>query len=384
MSACGSSGIPANAVIKVGDNAVTKSTFNHWLSVAAESSSTAAPGQAAPKPVIPDPPSYTACITHLQATAPKPAKGQPKPTATQFKAQCAQQYTALKQQVLGFLISSNWVLGEAADQGISVTDAAVQKQFNQVKQQQYPKAADFQKFLDSSGQTVSDLLLRVKLNLLSSKIQQKITKSKSNVTQAQIASYYNKNKQRFGQPERRSLLLILTKGQAAAQKAKQDIQSGQSFKSVAKRVSIDQASKAQGGALPGVVKGQEQKALDAAVFSAKANVLSGPIKTPFGYYVFKVTKITPASQQTLAQAQSSVKQQLVAQNQQTALSTFVKGFQKKWTAKTECRKDYLVMNCKGYKAPKTPTAAPTGATPVPQGGTTTPPQTTTPSSTKTG
>ena len=56
LAACGGGGIPGNAVVQVGGNPITKATFEHWLSVAAASSSTTAPGQTAPKPVVPDPP----------------------------------------------------------------------------------------------------------------------------------------------------------------------------------------------------------------------------------------------------------------------------------------------------------------------------------------
>ncbi len=369
LTACG--GIPGDAVVSVNGNAITTSTFNHWMAIAASSSSPATTaGKTAAKPVVPDPPNYTACIAHLEATAPKPAKGQAKPTAAALKAQCEQQYTALKQQVLGFLISSNWVLGEASDQGIKVSDAEVKKQFNQIKSQQFPKEADFQKFLANSGQTISDLLLRVKLDMLSQKIQQKITKNAGKKpSQKEITAYYEQHKSQFGQPERRNILIILTKTQAQAEAAKKEVQSGKSFASVAKKVSIDPVSKASGGSLPGVVKGQEQKALDEAVFSAKLNVLSGPIKTPFGYYVFEVKKTLPASQQTLAQVQSTIQQQLMAQNQQKALSEFVKNFRKKWTERTECRTGYVVQDCKSYKAPKTPTFPGTGTgTATPQTG----------------
>jgi foldase protein PrsA len=373
LSACGG-GIPGNAVVQVGGAPITKTTFNHWMTIAASSTAAAATATAAPKPVTPDPPAYKACIAHLEATAPKPAKGQPKPTAATLKAQCEQQYTALKQQVLGYLISANWVLGEGSSLGVKVSDKEVKKQFEQVKSQQFPKPADFQKFMANTGYTVSDILLRVKLNLLSSKIQQKVAKGKGNVTKAEIAKYYEQHKSQYGQPERRNILIILTKTQAQAEAAKKEISSGKSFASVAKKVSIDPVSKAAGGSLPGVVKGQEEKALDSAIFGAKLNVLGGPVKTPFGYYLYEVKKTLPASQQALAQVESTIKQQLTATGQQAALSKFVKEFRKKWTAKTDCRSAYVVMDCKQYKAPKTP-ALPTGAgTAVPQ--TSTPPQTT--------
>jgi foldase protein PrsA len=375
LSACGG-GIPGNAVVSVNGNAITNATFNHWMAVAANSSSaSAAAGKPVPKAVVPDPPTYKACIAHLEATAPKPAKGQPKPTAATLKTQCEQQYTALKQQVLGYLISADWVIGEASDQGVKVTDKEVKKQFSQIKSQQFPKEADFQKFLTSTGYTVSDVLLRVKLDLLSQKIQKKVsTDAGKKPSQKEIKSYYEQHKSQYGQPERRNILIILTKTQAQAEAAKKAIESGQSFASVAKKSSIDPVSKAAGGSLPGVVKGQEEKALDTAVFSAKLNVLGGPVKTPFGYYIYKVTKTLPANQQPLSQVQSSIQQQMTAQKQQKALSEFVKNFRKKWTGRTECRGEYSVQDCKGYKAPKT-SATPGTAAPVPQ--TSTPAQTTT-------
>lgn len=373
LAACGG-GIPGNAVVQVNGNPITKSTFEHWMSVAAASSATA-PG-ATSKPVLPDPPSYTACIAHLEATAPKPAKGQSKPTAAQLKTQCEQQYKALQQEVLGFLISSAWVLGEAESQGVKASDAEVKKQFEQIKNQQFPKAAEFQKFLASSGQSVSDLLLRVKLNLLSSKIQQKVAKQKGAVTQAEISKYYNEHKSQFGAPEKRDVRIVLTKNEAQAKEAKKEIESGKSFASVAKSKSIDPTSKANGGELKGVVKGQQEKALDEAIFAASKGTLGGPVKTPFGYYIYEVTGTTTGNQQTLAQSQSAIKQQLTAQQQQQALSKFVKEFRSRWEAKTECRSNYMVQDCHGYKKPKVPAEAPA----APQTGT--PAQTTsTPSTT---
>ena len=358
LAACG--GIPGDAVVSVDGKSIKKDTFDHWMSVAAASSAVSA-GQ---KAQVPDPPKYTACIARTKAQS-KPAKGQKTPTEAELKKQCEQQYKSLQSEVLGFLVSSTWVLGEADSLGVKVSDKEVKKQFEKIKSQQFPKAAEFEKFLKTSGQTVSDLLLRVKLNLLSSKIQQKIVKEKSKVTHADIEKYYKNNPKRFGVPEKRNLLIILTKTEDQAKKAKQEVESGKSFESVAKRVSIDPTSKSNGGKLPGVVKGQEEKSLDAAVFAAKKGVLTGPVKTPFGYYIFEVQSITPGSQQTLKQAESSIKSQLTATQQQSALSKFVKEFKKKWTAKTDCRAGYVVADCKSYKAPKTSsTSAPVTPTPT--------------------
>jgi foldase protein PrsA len=357
VAGCG--GIPGNAVAEVDGTAIEKNDFEHWLNVAAKSGGQAT--AAAPKP-----PDYAACVNQKRKTTPKPAKGQPKVTDSQLKTQCKQEYESLRDQVLQLLISFEWIEGEAEEMNIKVSDAEVKKSFDKQRKEAFPKDADFQKFLKDSGQTEEDIIQRVRLDTLSTKIREKVTKGKDKVTDAQIEDYYNKNKQRFAQPERRDLRIVLTKGEAKARQAKAALADGQSFKAVAKKFSIDQASKAQGGKLPAVAKGQQEKALDNAIFKAKKGQLTGPVKTQFGYYVFEVTKVTAASQQTLAQAKPTIKQTLASQGQQKALDKFVKSFRKRWKEKTDCREGYRTQDCKN--APKaTPTPTPTppaGSQPV--------------------
>ncbi len=359
LAACGGGGgVPSDAVAQVNGQPITKATFEHWLGVAASASS-ASTGQAA-KPVIPQPPAYTACVAHLQAIEPKPAKGQKAKTPAALKAECEQQYKALQSQVLGFLISADWLLGEAEAKGVKVSDKEVAARFNKLKKAQFPTEAAFQKFLASTSYTISDLLLRVKQNLVETKLEEKITKAHKNVSEAEVAKYYDEHKAQYGQPERRDLRVVLTKTEAAAKQAKSEVESGKSFAIVAKSKSIDPTSKNTGGELPGVVKGEEQKALSEAVFAAKQGVLSGPVKTPFGFYVFEVKATHPASQQALAQVKATIKQQLASQGSQKSLEQFGKELQKTWTARTECRAEYMVKDCKGYKAPKTTTTGTTG------------------------
>jgi foldase protein PrsA len=112
-----------------------------------------------------------------------------------------------------------------------------------------------------------------------------------------------------------------------------------------------------------VIKGAEEKSLDAALFAAKTKVLSGPVKTPFGYYVYEVLGTKAATQEPLSKVETAIKQQLIASQQQTALSKFVKDFKKKWIAKTDCRSGYVVADCKQYKAPKTTSSTTPATTP---------------------
>jgi foldase protein PrsA len=350
--AAGCGGVPGNAVAEVDGTAIPKDDFEHWMLIAAKSS-----GQ--PNASVPDAPEYTRCVEQKRKTAPKPAKGQPKTTDEQLKQQCKQEYEQLREQVLQLLTSFQWIEGEAEEMGIKVTDAEVKKSFDQQKKQSFPKEADYQKFLKDYGQTEEDVMQRVKLDLLSNKIREKVIKGKDKVTDAQIEDFYSKNKERFAQPERRDLRIVLTKTEAKANQAKAALENGQSWKDVAKQYSIDEASKSQAGKLPAQAEGTLEKALDEAVFKAKQGQIYGPVKTQFGYYVFEVEKVQKASQQTLAQAKETIRQTLQSQNQQKALDKFVADFQKKWKERTECREGYVTQQCKN--APK-PTATPSAPT----------------------
>ena len=221
FAACG--GVPGNAVATVDGEAIDKAEFSHWLTVASKAS-----GQQ--NAAVPDPPNYTKCVAAKRKATPAPAKGQPKVTDSQLKTQCKTEYEQLRNQVIQLLISFQWIQGEADAMNLNVSDAEVKKSFAEQKKQSFPKEADYKKFLQTSGQTEEDILRRVKLDLLSNKIRDKVIKGKDKVTDQQIEDFYNKNKARFAQPEKRDLRVVLTKDKAKAEQAKAALESGDSWK----------------------------------------------------------------------------------------------------------------------------------------------------------
>jgi foldase protein PrsA len=351
IAACGDS-VPGNAVARVDDSSITTAAFDRWFGVAASSNPATAGGKASY-----DPPNYAKCVANKKKTAPKPAKGQPATTDAQYKTQCKQEYEGLRDQVLQFLILEKWVTGEAADQGLKVSAKEQAAAFEKAKKDTFPKEADFQKFLKQSGMTVADAKFQVAFNTIYVKLREKAIKSAEKVDNKDIAAFYAKNKKRFAQPETRDLRVVLTKTKAKADAARKALENGDSWSKVAKKYSIDQASKGNGGSLPGVAKGSQEKAFDEALFSAQKGKLTGPVKVQFGYYLFQVQKIVAAKQQTLKEATAAIKQELTAANQKKADDKFNKDLRDKWKAKTNCRDGYVMDQCKNAPKPKTTTTA---------------------------
>lgn len=355
-SGCGGADVPSDAVARVGDAVITKQAFDTWYASAAKSQAS----QGGPS-VPPDPPNYTKCVAALKEQQPKGSKTKD----AELKKQCKQSYDQLRQQVMQFLIQSQWVIQEAEDQDVSASDKEVRKQFEEQKKQAFPKEKDYKKFLETSGTTEQNILFQIKLDILQRKITEKLQKDQDKVTDEDIEEYYEKNKERFAQPERRDLQVVLTKKKGQAEQAKAELEDGKSFKQVAKQYSIDEASKANGGKLAGLAQGQQEKALDEAVFKAKRNELVGPVKTQFGWYVFKVTGVTDASQQSLKDAKETIRGLLKSEREQKALQDFAERFREEFKGETKCREGFVVAECSNAPPEKTDTAATPNA---PQGG----------------
>lgn len=369
LAACGGSGLNSSEVATMAGNPISMQAFKHWMYVAAKGNSSQSPG--APVIVPSDPPEFKSCIAQVRAQIPTLAK-QPDKT---IQSDCKQLFTSLSGQVMDFLIRAYWYQADAHKQNINVTDAQVQKAFQTAKKQQFPTDAAFNQFLSTSGQTLQDILFRVKVNQIYMKL---LAKYQTKVTDTQIAAYYKSHPTQFGTPEKRDIRIVRTTKKPQADAALKALKGGQSWTTVAKKYSVDNATKNNGGQLKGVTKGQEEQALDTAAFSAPVNKVQGVIHGQFGYYVFEVTKVSKATQQSLAQATPLIKQILSGQSQTKAQTAVDNKAKKDWLSKTKCSTAFAMADCSGYKAPKTtsttPAAPPTATTPP---ATTTAPTTTT-------
>jgi foldase protein PrsA len=358
LAGCGS-GIPGNSVASVAGNPITLQAFNHWMYVAAKGNAVSSPG--APVIVPNDPPGFKGCIKQVRQQIPSLNKTPDK----QIKSDCAQLFQSLDSQVMDFLIKAYWYQLQAHKLHIKITQAQVNKAFEQAKKQQFNTAAAFNSFLKQTGQTLGDIMYRVRVNQIYKDLLNRQTKK---VTPAAIQAYYKAHPSQFGTPETRDLRIVRTNSKGQAQAAFNALKSGQSWKTVAKRYSVDTATKNSGGLLTGVTNGEEEHALNQVAFSSPKGKIEGPVHGTFGWYVVEVTKITKSTQQSLAKATPLIRQLLNSQYQTAAQTSVDKQAKKSWGKQTICRSAYSMADCHGYKPPKAtttptpPTTTPTTAT----------------------
>jgi hypothetical protein len=79
-----------------------------------------------------------------------------------------------RSHVMEFLLGAKWIEGEAVERGIEVSDRAVRHQLASQRREAYPNKRQFQKFLEDTGMTRSDLKYRVRLDILSDRVHKDV------------------------------------------------------------------------------------------------------------------------------------------------------------------------------------------------------------------
>ncbi len=121
-----------------------------------------------------------------QASAQAGLKKAPKPGD--------KQYEELKKTALGSIFDTIWIQGEAEELGISVTPKQIATEFAQIKKQHFKTEAEYKKFLVTSHYTQADVNERVKLQLLTTQIQQQIGKEAPVPSSSEVKQYYEEAK----------------------------------------------------------------------------------------------------------------------------------------------------------------------------------------------
>ncbi len=120
-----------------------------------------------------------------------------------------------------------------------------------------------------------------------------------NPSQEEINSYYQQNISLFETPEKRDVLQMVFDSEETAQKASNELASGTDFFAVAKSLAQQTSQDTKLGAVS-----KDMLLADVAddVFSAPLNKVIGPIKSEFGWHIFKVTAVTPAEKMNRKEA----------------------------------------------------------------------------------
>lgn len=119
------------------------------------------------------------------------------------------------------------------------------------------------------------------------------------VTDAQLRKAYDEEKARFETPEQRHarhILITVPEGQDDAARMTAEgvvarLRGGEDFAKVAAEVSADAGTKAQGGDLPWLSRGQLPGAFEDALFAMQVGQISDPVRSDDGFHIIKLEEV---------------------------------------------------------------------------------------------
>lgn len=184
---------------------------------------------------------------------------------------------------LGFLddaIAGLLLVRAAKAEGIKVSDEELQRAVDEFRRSRgLSQAAQTHQWLQQKHWSVDDLEAHLELGILRRKLADKIA------TQENIEGHFAQHRRAY---DRAVLAHIAVSDEALAEQLRAQLQQGADFGDLARRHSIDKATKSYGGELGIADRSSLSPAVEAAVFSAADGDVVGPIKTDMGYHLLKV------------------------------------------------------------------------------------------------
>jgi foldase protein PrsA len=271
-------------------------------------------------------------------------------------------YDELKEAALGEILNAVWLEGEAEAMGITVTDKQVEVELEKIKEESFPTPAAYQKFLKESHFSQEDVNDRVRLQLLSTQVQEQINSEAPKPTSSQIeASYEAEKDEKFTTKESRDVRVVINEDKGkieAAKKALDKDHSPAAWEEVVKKYSSEPAQAKEGGLQKGLTEELLQEPLTKAVFGSATGEVVGPVKFEKNYLVLEVVKLNPAKTKTLKEAKPEIESTLTQELQQKYFTEFVTSYQSRWQSRTRCASGFTIKLCANYKGSGHPENAP--------------------------
>jgi hypothetical protein len=276
--------------VRVGDHAISKATVDHWANVIRRGGA-------------------------FSGFRGAPAHGTPR------------------QRAVTALVTSTWLIDEAAHLGLMVPQQTIDRALAERKQ-----SSEFASRLRKTGQTVPDIEFEMKAELVGEAIREALARRAVRFTHRDLVDFYRANPHMFSGLEVRVTDLIENQpSPAAAAGLVKRIGGGRRFASRSIHELVSRT--------PGYMRTPEKVKLVEAIFAAKPGVVSKPMRLNGSWAVFVVRKVIPPPLKSLASVHAEAARLLNVARQHAIASRFDHEYTTRWHAATSCKSGYVAPGC---------------------------------------
>lgn len=251
--------------------------------------------------------------------------GGEKITKAELYDMLVEQYGA---QTLDNLVVDKIVEIETKKVDVNISEDEIQKEMNTIIDA-YGGQETFNMQMQQSGITEADL----KEDIIAYLKTLKLLEPRIKVTEEDITTYFEENKDTLAQPEKVEASHILVADEATANEVKAKLDEGKDFAELAAEYSTDSSAQS-GGKLGYFGKGDMVEPFEAAAFSLEINEISDPVKSEFGYHIIKLTDRQEAQDASLESNRTEIEETLKNEKISTEYSAWL----------TEKQEEYEIYN----------------------------------------
>jgi foldase protein PrsA len=220
------------------------------------------------------------------------------------------------ERTLEQLIQRKLVEQEAKKQNISFSDAEVEAKIDEELEkwkQDFGSEEQFELLLNQSGMTLEQLKESLKKELPFSMMLEKLFEDQIEITDEEIADYYEQYQHLFQEPEQVRASHILVDDEKKAQDLLAQLREGADFATLASEHSQDESTAKNGGDLGYFERGQMVEAFESAAFSMEVGEISDVVESEYGYHIILVTDKVTEVQRSLDEVRDQIYDDLFAQ-----------------------------------------------------------------------
>lgn len=200
---------------------------------------------------------------------------------------------------------------EAEERGIVVPRKKAETELAKIVSEQLGgDRAAFEQYLDRAGLSEDVILDEITRTLVNQRLFEEVVADVEPATEADAKAEFDERADEMRAPERRRLSNIVVETKEVAQQVLDQLEDGGSFEAVARRVSLDPATREEGGDLGLRALEELDPTYGEAAFGAEEGGLFGPVESEYGWNVGLVREVVPGEPYTFAEVKQTLLESL--------------------------------------------------------------------------
>jgi peptidyl-prolyl cis-trans isomerase SurA len=247
---------------------------------------------------------------------------------------------ALRREVLDRLIDDELILQQAAELKLSITSEQIDASIDEIKKQNNIDDDQLRDALKAQGMTMGAYRADLKRQLLRFRVLNVAVGSRVNVSDEEVKAYYDRHMKDMANVQVRASHVFIaipegadkaamTEKQALAEKVLARAKAGEDFGKLARELSDDAATRAEGGDLGYFGKDMLPKPIEELVFSMKVGDIRGPVRADRGFHVIKLVDRKTKDPKPLEEVKDDIRMQLRQKDMERQTKVYLGELRKK-------------------------------------------------------